>query len=301
MAGSPDVIVVGGGIVGCATAYYLARRGVAVTLLERERIAADASSVAAGTLGPLSHVAGPGPHLDFCRAALQLYPALAAELLESSGADIEYTPVGKLRVALSVEQAAALQADIPWHVAAGFGSSWLTGEEVHRLEPALGPDILGALLSPQEHHVCTPRVAEAFAKGAARFGADIRIGAEVVGLTTAGSRVTGVRFGQGETLAAGAVVLAGGAWTGMWDWLGRRLPITPVGGMTVMLSTAEPPPFTYSISGGESLLVARRGGTVIAGVTVEREGYDKRITAAGVAQVLNGVTRLVPAVGAAQF
>src|SRR5688572_2836795 len=100
MAERTDVVVVGGGAVGGAIAWELAKAGVAVALLEARTIAAEASGVAAGMLSPFSELPRSGPVTDLAIGALRGYAAVAAELHEASGMDIEYMPSGVLRVAL---------------------------------------------------------------------------------------------------------------------------------------------------------------------------------------------------------
>ncbi|MBI4497629.1 MAG: glycine oxidase ThiO [Chloroflexi bacterium] len=296
-----EVIIIGGGVIGSATAYYLARRGVQVLVLERDRIGSDASSVAAGTLAVLSHTQGPSPLVDFGWAGLQAYQGLADELKATSGVDIEYVPYGLLRVAFSEADAARLQAAISWQRDAGFEISWLDADEARRLEPGLGPDVIGASFSPQEHHIRSPRVTEAFAQGAARAEATFRLGADVVDLVTEGRRVTGVRLAGGEEVRGGTVLLAGGSWAGGWgERLGVPLPITPVRGQILILYQV-PPVFRYSLSGNGGALVAKPDGTVIAGVTVERTGFDKRVTAGGIATIMQRCLALLPGIDGAEF
>ena len=98
--GSSDVIVVGGGVIGCAIAYYLACEGVAVAVVERGEIGCEASGAAAGMLAPLAEVEEDGPFQEMAIDGLRLFPALAETLRAESGVDIEYLTSGILRVAV---------------------------------------------------------------------------------------------------------------------------------------------------------------------------------------------------------
>src|SRR5688500_9415746 len=97
----PDVIVVGGGVVGCAVAFFLAREGLAVALLERDSLAAHASGAAAGMLAPICESDGTGPLFEFGLESLRMFPGLVPELRELSGIDPQYVPSGILRAAHS--------------------------------------------------------------------------------------------------------------------------------------------------------------------------------------------------------
>src|SRR5579872_1797099 len=93
-----DVVIVGGGVIGTAIAYYLRKLQVDTTLLERDEIGSQASSAAAGLLAPLGPLSGPGPFADLLLSSFALFPALAPELEDASGIGMEYEQTGALRV-----------------------------------------------------------------------------------------------------------------------------------------------------------------------------------------------------------
>ena len=115
-----DVAIVGGGIMGCAVALRLAARGLAVTVIERGIPGAEASSAAAGILGPQMEADAPGPLLDLGLRSRALYPALAAELRDATGIDIGYVKSGVLALALDGAGAAELTARRAWQMARGL-------------------------------------------------------------------------------------------------------------------------------------------------------------------------------------
>src|SRR3954447_20638235 len=96
-----DVIVVGGGVIGCAVAYFLAREGLSVSLFERDDVAAHASGAAAGMLAPSVESGGEGPFFDLAVRSLEMFPGTAAEVRELAGVDPQYVPSGILRVAVT--------------------------------------------------------------------------------------------------------------------------------------------------------------------------------------------------------
>ena len=142
---STDIAVVGGGIMGCAVALRLAQRGLGVTVIERGIPGAEASSAAAGILGPQMEADGPGPLLDLGLRSRALYPALAAELREATGIDVGYEKSGVLAVALDGASAAELTARRAWQMARGLRVEALSADAARALEPALGPEVRAAL------------------------------------------------------------------------------------------------------------------------------------------------------------
>src|SRR5581483_2094383 len=192
------VVIIGGGVIGCAIAYYLARAGLRATVLERGRIGGGASGAAAGMLAPLSEAHGPGPFFDLLMASLQLYPELLAELRDlAPDIDLEHQHIGVLRVALDDADLAQLEKRYQWLQAGGGHSQWLSASEALALEPGLSPGVRAAILSPAEQQLDPLRLTQALAKAAGRLGADLREGIAVSGFETSAGRVTGVRTSDG--------------------------------------------------------------------------------------------------------
>jgi glycine oxidase len=295
-----DVLVVGGGVVGCAAAFALAREGLSVSLLERDAPAAHASGVAAGMLLPTSEARGRGPLLRFALRSLALFPELCAELRELSGIDPEYEACGALHVATSEVGEAALRrraADLP-----ECELEWLTQEAARRAEPGLAPALRGALWSPREGHVHGERLTRAYAGAAVQLGARLETGVAVRGLLTRGERVTGALTSAGER-PAGLVVVCTGAWAGeLAGWLGAacRPPVEPVRGAILSLEGPRPP-LASILCGEDVYLVPRRDGSCLVGATQERAGFDARPSAGGVEALLRAGAALLPELAACAF
>jgi glycine oxidase len=295
-----DVVVVGGGVVGAAAAWSLAREGVSVALLEREGLASQASGAAAGMLLPLAEAEGPGPLRRFGLRGLERLATLCDELRDRTGIDPEYVASGALQVATSPDRARALEARA--HELAEHGCAWLDADAARAREPRLSPDVLGALWSPREAHVRSPLLVRAYAAAAAQLGARIEVGVAVRGLCREGARVVGVRSDAGEwsaphvVLSTGARAADAGAWLGP----GRALAIEPVRGQILALDV--PPPRLDAIVLGDGVyLVHKRDGSLVVGATEERVGYDCRVTVAGVESLLAAATKLAPALADAGF
>lgn len=280
----PEVVVVGGGVIGTAVAFELARRGHSVELREREDLAAQASGAAAGMLAPLAESLaerGPGEALRrWGWRSLERLPALAEELRARTGIDPEWVASGVLRVARSEAEATRLRRQAA--ADAAYGVEWLDAAAARGLAPGLWGDCLGAAFSPREGHVRSPLLARAFARAAEQLGARLRLGEPV---------------DDPAALDADAVVVCAGCWT---PSLGLDLPIEPLRGQILALD-APRPPFAPIVWGGETYLVPKRDGSVVVGATEERVGFDCRTTPEAVAGLVDAATALVPSLRRSAF
>lgn len=295
MSRAADVVVVGGGVVGCSSAWYLAREGLSVTLLERDDVASRASGAAAGMLLPFGEAAAEGPFLSWAARSLALFPALCEELRQRSGIDPELEQSGALHVAVDDAAEAALRDKVRRF--ARHGLEWWEADAAREAEPRLHPALRGAAFSPAESHVRSPLLARAFAAAAAELGARVERGVAVTGLLRSGERVTGVASDAGPC-QAGAVVLCAGAWTG--GLAPFALPIEPVRGQILSLEGTRPP-LRHMIVSDEIYLVPKRDGSLVAGATVERRGFECRVTAGGMQRLLAASMGLLPALAEARF
>ena len=214
---SYDVAIVGGGIAGCASAYYLAKRGLSVALFEKGRIAGEQS----GRNWGFVRQQGRDPlEIPLMMACMRLWRGLEAELQ----ADIEWRQGGVLYLTEDATGTAKYEAWL--EKARGFqlDSRLLSAREVAELLPGMTRDWGAALLTPSDGQADPVKTTTAFARAAARHGAEIHTGCIVEGIETAGGKATGLRTEAGE-VKAGTVLIAAGAWTGpMLRMLGQSLP-----------------------------------------------------------------------------
>ncbi len=203
---SAPVIIVGGGIVGCSTAYFLAREGVPVVLLEQHEISWGASGRNPGFVW--LHCRNPGFALDISLAARKLYPQLVEEL----PLPFEFRESGGLIFYLTPDQGDVVEEFVAARRRDGLPMEMIEGAEVRRLVPPIREDVLGASYCPADAHINTPLFVRSLAEGARRLGADIREGVTVTTLARDGDRVVGVDTDAGR-IEGSAVVVAAGAWT----------------------------------------------------------------------------------------
>lgn len=298
----PDVVIVGGGVIGAAIAYYLAEAGTRVTLLERGRAGGHASLASAGLLHPIYGADAPAPLRDLCAASFALYPDLVMRLRDLSGIDPQFRQEGWLRVALTEHEAHTLgKTAVAPGLAESYGLRHISGDEARTLEPALSSAITAALHLPRGAHVYVPSLLQAYTHAAARLGATIRRGVEVADLCMDHARVGGVRTADGEEIAAGHTVIAGGAWTALTAArLGLTLPVYPMRGQILALHTI-PAPLRHVVFGNEVYLSPKVDSSVVVGATYEEAGFDDRLTAAGVGWLLGAAPVVVPALATATF
>lgn len=303
MAEQPDVVVVGAGVMGCGTAYWLSKAGYHVLVLEQEAIACGASGVAAAMLEAVGHGAtlpGDDPLTELARASFNVHQELRQSLPDESGVDIGYRENPVMHPAFSEAEVAVLK---PLAVALQQHNpvvQWVEGAALWDIEPRLNPAALGALVS-QQGQVLAYRFVLALARAAERRGMVLRHGT-VVGLEQQAGRVTGVRLRNGETIAASTVVLAMGPWSQQAAaWLGWQIPIYPVRGQLLELRVPEPP-LQASLSHNGMYLVHKADGITLAGTTEEHEsGFVTQPTEVGRQKILEAALHLAPSLEDAQI
>jgi glycine oxidase len=289
---SSDVIIIGGGVIGLASAWRLAQAGLGVRLFEKGRPGAEASSAA---LGVLLAEGSSGSRVEntwaaLTQASLELYPAVAAQLHDQTGVDVELRDEGVLDIALDSSELAALQEELAFQQAAGIPVTFLTSQEVRQLEPALGPQVRGGLHFSAARQVDNVRLCTALTLAARQAGVAFHSGEAVTGLIRQKDRVAGVRAGA-QAYSADRVVVAAGSWSGMIE--GLSLPVRPAKGQALALEA----PFVIShvLQSSTGYIAPRRDGRLLIGATVEEAGFDKRSTAEGVRQLLDQAIHFLPA------
>lgn len=299
MQRTPDVLVVGGGIVGAAVAERLARDGLAVTLVERGEIGRESSWAAAGLLTPVHPWNYPEALLRLDAESLLLWQPLAERLREETGIDVEFRRTGLLSLIESEDDVREAARRIEWKLARGERAERLSGEDARRIEPLLPPELLGAILLPDLAQIRSHRAARALVHAAALQGARIVERTTVLSLLDEDGRVAGVATEAGP-IRAGTTVLAAGAWTGalLGASCPRALRTVPCRGQMLLLRTTPGTLRHMVLSQGE-YLVPRADGRVLAGSTAEHVGFDASVTAAGLASIGAAVRRMAPALAAA--
>jgi len=311
---SPEVIVVGGGVMGSATAFELARRGVEVVLIDQS-LPGRATSASAGGLWPISEAVGLGcgvilhaaqdgfhdgpPILPvvfrrFLQESNDLFPVLSEELAEIGGIDIEFAPgPGLIYVALDESEREYVRRILA--SLGGEGSvGWLRPSELREIEPLLSDEIVGGVLIEGEHQVNPMMLAEGYKRAALASGADFLGSTLVEGLIRRGDRVSGVRLQDGSDLLAETTINAAGAWSGkLAASADMLLPVEPIRGQIVLTETL-PRTLNACVSTSTCYLAQKKHGEVLIGSTTERAGFDASVTRDGISSLCRGAARVVP-------
>ncbi len=273
MPKTADVVVIGAGVVGCSVAYYLAREGINVTILEREAIGSGASAHATGSLSLLGAEFSPGPSFQIARASSSEFQQIVPELESATGMNLLYQRRPSLRLALDDEEAGLIKSSMVWqqpHVK----MHWIDAREVHSIEPRLSPSIIGAVYEDESAQVDSYRLNLALGRGAELKGANI-LYREVTGLVTSGPTISGVKTAS-EDIPCGTVVVAAGTWSRAFTpWLGFPVPVRPMKGERLLLNyPGEPLPVLIS-SPKRGHMISRTDGFTSVGSTGGRD-YDQK-------------------------
>ncbi|KMO96533.1 NAD(P)/FAD-dependent oxidoreductase [Streptomyces roseus] len=300
-----DVVIIGAGVVGAATAYYAARSGLSVAVVDRGPVAGGTTGAGEGNLLVSDKEAG--PELDLALLSAGLWRELAAVLPQ----EIEYEAKGGLVVAPDEASLAALRTFADGQREAGVEAVEAGAGELRDLEPHLAPGPVGAFLYPQDAQV---QPAQAAARLLAASGASVHLGQEVTEILTGPAGVRGVRT-PGGALLAPAVVNAAGTWGGrIAELAGVTLPVLPRRGFVLV---TEPLPqlvrhkvyaadYISDVASGSAALQSSAvvegtpAGPVLIGATRERVGFDRSLSVEALRRLATQAAALFPVLARAR-
>ena len=300
MRTSRDIVVVGAGVIGCAVAYELARRGAAVQIVDERTAGMGATQASAGILAPFIESREGSPLFDLTVRSLNLFDEFVAGVTAVSGVPVLYRRTGTLDVAADGVRMAELSRIAGALAARGVDAELLDGDGARRAEPHLSSDIVGGLFVPAHGFVAASDLTRALAEAARRYGARLTEGCRVRRVGPDGDRLV-VETDRGP-LACGAVVLAAGSWVRSIaiDGVPDPVPVRPVRGQLLHLGWSGAPLRRVTWA-SRCYLVPWDDGTLLVGATVEDAGFDERATVAGVRDLLEAVSELIPQAWSASF
>jgi glycine oxidase len=295
-----DIVVIGAGVIGCAVAYELARRGAAVELVDERPPGLGATQASAGILAPYLEARETSPLLALTTRSLELYDEFVTAVRTDSGVSFEYQRSGTIDVALDPAELNRLTKTAEVVAARGIHAELLDAAAARRHEPSLTEDVVGALLIPVHGYVAAGDFTRALTQAAAHHGARVVEPGRVWRIATSKSHVV-VETDRG-THRAHAVVVAAGCWSGgiQIENVSAALPVRPVRGQLLHLAW-NGPPLRRVTWGARCYLVPWDNGTLLVGATVEEAGFDQRATVAGVRDLLEAACDLIPRAWTASF
>jgi len=281
---------VGGGLLGTATAYFAAKAGLRVVLLEERDLAAGASGAAFGGISSMvfsySDTRVPDHYVQLSLASVRLF----GELVDELGPPLDYKVLGQIDPFFDEADRPFREERVRGLVEAGSPVELLSPAELRAVEPELTGDIAGGMWCATDGHVTPICAVWALADGARRHGAELRCGVRAEALVVDGERVVGVRT-SGGVIHAGCVIACAGAGTAeLAQGVGLRIPLDLSRGQMVV---TERIPRLLSTSLHNMQQTA--AGTVVIGVTREPGADDPLSTPVGIREIVGTAVRLIPA------
>ena len=293
---SADVVVLGAGVIGSSIAHTFARHQYKTILVDKQQPGREASAAAAGILAVASGRSKRGPMYQLKKASQALYPALIQEIQHATGMDVEYQTVGVLCLIRNDADEKKYRKLYEFRQEQGHPVTWLSAEALRQAEPALNPDLRGAVHFSGDHHLHNGKLAAAWALTAEKCGAQLRTGTTVTEVRRTGGRVHSVRIGD-EWVEAGTVVIATGSWSRqVGELFGITIPVEPAKGQMLAVRATQ---LRHVISCDEHYLVPRKNGEVIMGSSVEYVGHTKDVTLDTVQAFIDRSEALVPGISKA--
>ena len=292
MANSSDVLIAGGGIIGCSIAYHLAQLGIKSTIIERESIRSQASA-ATGLLVALKEAGAPEPFTRLIEESCKRHKEIIPEVEELSKIDAQYGDFAWMEIACSDDEESELKEAFS-EVLDSHAASWLSESDLRELESRITEDAIGGIYIGGQAQVDAYRLTLAFAQAAEALGVTIRYG-EVTGLRTEGGRVKGLDTSLGP-IDSDTVVLAIGSWSKrIEEWIGMDVPVEPLKGQTIHVEIPGAP-LPCMIHHVDRYVAPKLGGTVITGTYDGFMGFDTSIHEQGIVKISEGVLSLCPGI-----
>jgi glycine oxidase len=295
-----DIIVIGAGIVGCAIAYELARRGASVEVVDERLVGMGATQASAGILAPYIEAHEESPLFDLTVRSLNLFDEFVERVSSESGIAIPYRRTGTLAVVTDPADIGPLQATADVLARRGIGADLLDAAAVRAEEPHLAADVAGGLLIGAHGFVAVNELTRAIVAAARHHGAQLVEQSRVRRISGVGGDIV-VETDRGS-LGGDAVVLAAGSWSGAIaiEGVTAGVPVRPVRGQLMYLAW-NGSPLRRVVWSPRCYMVPWDDGTVLVGATTEEAGFDERVTVAAVRDLLEAACEITPNAWTASF
>jgi len=305
-----DVVIIGGGVIGCSIAYHLAKRGIPTHVIERDDIAMGSSGACDKAV--LLQSKNPGIHLELALKSVKMFP----ELQKSLDTDIEFFNHGCMIAIQNEEQWRVMEGFVERQRQHGLDVKLLDRDQARAMQPALSEDIVGSTYSPMDCEANPIYLTLGLYRGAKKHGAKFSLGTAAKNIKLEKGRVKSVETDSGEILCKYVVNAAGAYAPFVGKMVGLKIPIVPRRGQLIVTEPVAPlihgemncaryitAKFRPELLGTDEMAKLGVGlslnqtvsGNLLIGGTREFVGYDKRTTHKALRAILQHAASIVPA------
>jgi glycine oxidase len=294
----PEVVIVGGGVIGLSISYELARRGESVRVVDYPLGRHQTSWAATGILPPANADAAYDAYGRLCGLSCRLHTELAERLADETELDVGYRRCGGLYLARTSGESVSLRSAAGQWADDGNRVEVVEVRELPRRFPVLreavaSGQIRAACWLPDEAQVRTPRLLKALRIACQKQGVDISVRGRVLSIVVQGGQVVAVKTTADE-VRGDRFCVAAGAWSeSILQEVGRPIETQPWRGQIVLMEAANCP-FNFVVNEGPNYLVPRDDGLVLVGSTVEEVGFDDRVTDDAIEELVRYARNLIP-------
>jgi len=285
----PEVIIIGGGIIGMLTARELHNAGVDVLVIERGPLGGESSWAGGGIISPLYPWRYSSSVNQLAEISKTIYPALAQQLQHESGLDCELITSGLLYTNLEEQQQAQSWAR-EWSVEM---QTITEAQQIHEIEPQVSTAIDCGLWLPDIMQIRNPKLVKAMKGSFDALGIKYHEHTPVDELIVEADVIRGVKTAA-DTFNADKVIIASGAWSGGFIKHEKNVAVEPVKGQMIMFK-GEPGLIKRIVLSSGHYIIPRKDGRVLAGSTLERTGFDKTVTDNAMVELRRAAVEIVPA------
>lgn len=281
------VIIIGGGVIGLASAFECAMRGHEVTVLEKGKCGGQASGAAAGMLAPFSEIGeDPDDFFRLCFESLKLYPDWQCEVKQQSGIEFEYTESGSLHAVFHEADTLALESTINWQNELDVKAELLGKSDLRRMEPKITEEVTTAIYYPEEHHIYSPDYVKSLETACRNMSVDIYEHTKATRIISGPNNVT-VETENENRFSGDHLVICSGAWAKQWEsTFGLNIPVYPIRGQIcayqLPLGMVSKIVFT-----SQGYFVQKANGSLVCGASEDIAGFDTSVTENGIGRLEN--------------
>lgn len=292
------IAIIGGGVIGLSIGWQLVRRGVEVTLFERNHVGKEASRVAAGMLAPYAEVGFEEIELmELGQESLRLYPRFLDELAEDTSDTPQFDQCGTLMVGVDRDDTERLKRLYDFREELKLTVELITGTEAREREPLLSPNVVSAVWLPDDAQIDNRKLLKKLREAFEQRGGVLKEESEVKDIQISGGSVQGLATNTSE-FQFDNIVLAAGSWSQQIEGIPRHMrpPIRPVKGQIITLKKTGDCPLKGTVRSPRMYMVPKEDGTIRLGATTEEKGFDRTPTAGGQKELLEDGWEIIPSI-----